>query len=311
MNRSRHILADSVLLFVTFIWGITFVMIQNAISSLEPFSFNGVRFLTAALLLAIWLLLADRKQLSLVTPRLILSGAFLGLFLFVGYASQTAGLLYTTSSKAGFITGLSVVLVPLFSFLLMKQQPGRNAVIGVLVATVGLFLLTMTGVSPLNKGDGLVFICAIGFALHILFTGKYSSLYPSLLLTIVQIATVGILSSVSALFFENWQKAFQPEIIFSSEVLIALLVTSLFATAIAFLAQTAFQKHTSATRVALIFAMEPVFAAGAGYFWAGDILTISALAGCLFIFLGMVISELPPRQKKLMEIPLNVEKPGA
>ncbi|WP_409270414.1 DMT family transporter [Neobacillus sp. SCS-31] len=311
MNRNRHFLADVVLLLVTFIWGITFVMVQNAISFLEPLSFNGVRFLMAALLLSLWLLIFERKQLSLLTPRLFLSGAFLGLFLFVGYATQTAGLLYTTSSKAGFITGLSVVLVPLFSFLLMKQQAGRNAVIGVLVATVGLFLLTMTGVSPLNKGDGLVFICAIGFAFHILFTGKYSGLYPFLPLTIVQIATVGILSSISALFFEDWQKAFQPDVIFSREVILALVVTSLFATALAFLIQTAFQKHTSPTRVALIFAMEPVFAAVAGYFWAGDILTISALAGCLFIFTGMIISELPARQKPIAKIQLNVEKPGA
>lgn len=304
MTRDRHFLADSVLLLVTFVWGITFVMIQNAISFLEPFSFNGVRFLSAALFLVLWLILVDRKQISLLTPRLLLSGMFLGLFLFIGYASQTAGLLYTTSSKAGFITGLSVVLVPLFSFLLMKQKPGRNAVIGVLVATAGLFLLTMTGVSPLNKGDGLVFICAIGFAFHILFTGKYSSLYPSLLLTIVQIATVGILSSFSALLFEDWEKAFKPEVILSEEVLLALLVTSLFATAIAFLAQTAFQKHTSATRVALIFAMEPVFAAGAGYFWAGDVLTFSALGGCLLIFAGMIFSELPSRSKPLAEITL-------
>ncbi|WP_059170892.1 DMT family transporter [Bacillus sp. FJAT-27445] len=315
MNKNSRILADSALLFVALIWGITFVMVQSAISFLEPFSFNGIRFLTAALLLGSWLFIFKRKQLVLISPRLILSGAFLGVFLFIGYATQTAGLLYTTSSKAGFITGLSVVLVPLFSFLLMKQRPGRNAVTGVIIATVGLFLLTMTGVSPLNKGDGLVFICAIGFAFHILFTGKYSSRYPTLLLTTIQIATVGILSSVWAFFFEDWRKAFQKDVIFSEEVVLALLVTSLFATAIAFFIQTAFQKHTSPTRVALIFAMEPVFAAGAGYFWAGEILTLSALAGCLFIFAGMVIAELPGKGKQIPAndptVSLNVEKPGA
>ncbi|RHW42288.1 DMT family transporter [Neobacillus notoginsengisoli] len=313
---SKRMIADIILLSVSFVWGITFVMVQNAISFLEPFSFNGIRFLTAAFFLGIWLLIFERRQLQKLNARILFSGAFIGLFLFVGYAAQTAGLLYTTSSKAGFITGLSVVLVPLFSFMLLKQRPGRNAVIGVLVATIGLFLLTMTGVSPLNKGDGLIFICAIGFAFHIIFTGKYSSQFPSLLLTIIQIATVGVLSSLFAFVFDDWQKAFTPSVIFSGEVLFALAVTAILATALAFLAQTAFQKYTSATRVALIFAMEPVFAAAAGFMWANEVLTASALAGCLLIFAGMIFSELPRKNRSILHTPvagndLNAEKPGA
>src|SRR5690606_20031835 len=143
----------------------------------------------------------------------------IGLWLFIGYASQTIGLLYTTSSKAGFITGLSVVLVPLFSFLLMKVKPGANAITGVSIATIGLYLLTMTDKVSLNIGDGFVFVCAIAFAMHIIFTGKYSSKYPSLLLTVVQITTVAFLSIIFAFFTENWQQAIQPEVILKSNVL--------------------------------------------------------------------------------------------
>lgn len=285
--------ADLSLLFVALIWGATFVLVQNAISFLEPQSFNAVRFTLAAILLGFWLMFFDKDQLKKLDKKLLLSGIMLGFWLFIGYAFQTLGLLYTTSSKAGFITGLSVVLVPLLMLGILKQRPSLNSIAGVSAATAGLYLLTMSDVSSLNIGDGFVLICAAGFALHIVFTGKFSSSYPTLLLTMIQIATVGTLSAISAVLFEDWKRAFNPEVIFSADVLIALLVTSVLATAMAFFIQTNFQKHTTATRVALIFAMEPVFAAITAYFWAGERLTYSALIGCTLIFAGMVFAELP------------------
>ncbi|XJZ25910.1 DMT family transporter [Bacillota bacterium Lsc_1132] len=289
----KSIIADSSLLFVTFIWGITFVLVQNAISSLEPLAFNGIRFFLAAILLALWLVIFEKNQLKLLNKNSVLAGVFMGFWLFLGYATQTIGLVYTTSSKAGFITGLSVVLVPLFSMILLKHSLSRNAILGVGIATAGLFLLTATDFSSLNIGDVFVFICAISFAFHIIFTGKFAASYPTLLLTVIQITTVAFLSTLSSFLFEDWEKTFQFELLLSMDVYIALLITSLFATALAFLIQTKFQKYTTTTRVALIFAMEPVFAALTGFFWTGDRLTISALAGCLFIFAGMIFAELP------------------
>jgi drug/metabolite transporter (DMT)-like permease len=289
----KPLFADLSLLLVTIIWGTTFVLVQNAIDFLEPFSFNGIRFLTAAILLILCLVIFEKKQLKQLDLKIILAGVFIGFWLYLGYATQTIGLLYTTSSKAGFITGLNVVLVPLFSMILLKQFPSRNAVFGVLTATIGLFLLTMTDVTSLNRGDGFVFICAISFAFQIIFTGKFSSKYPTLLLTVIQITTVALLSILSSFLFEDWKRAFNPDILLSEDVLIALLITSIFATAIAFFIQTNFQKYTSATRVALIFVMEPVFAAIAGYFWANERLSYSALVGCFLIFAGMIFAELP------------------
>ena len=289
-------MADFLLLLVAFVWGTTFVIVQNALDFLKPFSFNGVRFTMASVLLIVWLLIFQRNQLKECNRKLIFSGIFLGLWLFVGYATQTAGLLFTTSSKAGFITGLSVVLVPIFSLFLLKQKPSRNAILGIVVATVGLYLLTMTDSVSLTIGDGLVFICAVAFALQIIFTGKYSSSYPTLLLTVIQITTVAILSMIGAFLFEDWQNMFTTDILLDTNVLTALIITSLFATAIAFLIQTSVQKYTTPTRVALIFAMEPVFAALTGFIWAGDRLSVSAFLGCLFIFAGMVFSEMPSRK---------------
>lgn len=295
--KKSVLFADTSLLLVAFIWGATFVLVQSAIAFLEPFSFNGVRFTIAALLLGGWLLLFERKQLMHLNKKLMLSGIIIGIFLFIGYAFQTLGLLYTSSSKAGFITGLSVVLVPLFSFLMLKVKPGVNAVIGVSIATFGLYFLTMTDSVSLNIGDGFVFICAIGFALHIIFTGKYSSNFPSLLLTVVQITTVSVLSIVFAFLTEDWKQAVKPEILLQGNVLIALIITSVFATALAFFAQTNFQKYTTPTRVALIFAMEPVFAAGTAFIWAQERLSYSAIIGCVLIFAGMIFAELPRKKK--------------
>lgn len=302
----KPLIADSSLLFVTFIWGITFVLVQNAIGSLEPLAFNGIRFLMAALLLGLWLLIFERKQLQQLNKEVFKNGIFIGFWLFLGYATQTIGLLYTTSSKAGFITGLSVVLVPLFSMFLLKHSLSRNAILGVIIATVGLFLLTVSDFSALNIGDAFVFLCAVSFALHIIFTGKYTTKYPSLLLTVIQISTVSVLSTLTSFIFEDWRKTFRFEIIFSPNVFIALLITSIFATALAFLIQTNFQKYTTTTRVALIFAMEPVFAAITGYVWADERLTYSALFGCLFIFAGMIFAELPTDKFALLENSIKI-----
>ena len=304
----KPIFADLSLLLVTVIWGTTFVLVQNAIGFLEPFSFNGIRFLIAAILLMLCLVVFERKQLKQLNVKIILSGSFLGFWLFLGYATQTIGLLFTTSSKAGFITGLSVVFVPLFSLFLLKQFPSKNAVFGVLVATVGLFLLTMTDVTALNSGDGFVFICAISFALQIIFTGKFSSKYPTLLLTVIQITTVAVLCIISSFLFEDWRKSFNTDILLTKDVLIALIVTSVFATAIAFFIQTNFQKYTTATRVALIFAMEPVFAAIAGYFWAHERLSYSALIGCFLILAGMVMAELQPNKIPILRKSKTLEE---
>ncbi|MDQ0272046.1 DMT family transporter [Cytobacillus purgationiresistens] len=294
--KKTAFIADISLLLVALIWGVTFVIVQNALAFLEPFSFNGFRFLIAAFLLGGWLILFKRKQLQHLNKKALFSGILIGIWLFIGYAFQTLGLLYTSSSKAGFITGLSVILVPLIAFLFIKVKIGRKAVIGVSIATFGLYLLAMTDAVSLNQGDAYVFICAFGFALHIIFTGKYANKYPALLLTVIQITTVAVLSIFFAFLLEDLHSAINPEILFSKEVAAGLIITSVFATALAFFAQTHYQQFTTPTRVALIFAMEPVFAAITGFIWANDRLSYSAALGCLFIFAGMVFAEMPDKK---------------
>lgn len=285
--------ADVTLLLIAFVWGTTFLIVQQAISALPPNAFNAVRFTIAALFLLIVQLAFYRRSWKQWRGPLIRAGMILGFWLCLGYALQTVGLLYTTPSKAGFITGLSVVLVPLLTLLLMKERVKPAAVVGVILAAVGLYLLTQNQSFSFNVGDILVFGCAICFAMQIVFTGKYAPHYPALPLAITQLGTVAVLSWLYAFFFEDWRLAFDPDILFLPEVATGLIITSIFATALAFLAQTALQKQTSSTRVALIFALEPVFAALTSYVFIHEVLNGRQLIGCLMIFTGMILAELP------------------
>jgi drug/metabolite transporter (DMT)-like permease len=285
--------ADFNLLLVAFVWGTTFVIVQKAIAFLEPYSFNTVRFFIAAILLLFIIYFFKRSSFrEFKNKNLLKSGTILGFWLFLGYGFQTVGLLYTTSSKAGFITGLSVVLVPLFSYVLLKQKLNWQIGFSSLLAVAGLYLLTIHNSFSLNIGDGYVLLCAVSFALHIVFTGKFAKSFNALCLTVLQLFTVSFLSFITAFFTEQWQEIFAVNMLLQSEVITALLITSLFATALAFLAQTYFQSFTTPARVALIFAMEPVFAAITAFIVLNERLGSKALIGCILILFGMILSEL-------------------
>ncbi|SDW24758.1 Uncharacterized membrane protein [Marininema mesophilum] len=289
MSRKPWI-AEFSLLCIAFVWGATFILVQSAIQSLPPLLFLAVRFGMATILLVG--LLAFRGQIAaLRNPRYLLAGGFLGIWLFLGYALQTFSLLYTTSGKSGFLTGVSVALVPLFSFLVLGTRPSRNAIIGVGFALIGLYLLAFVDFSQLNPGDILAFLCAIGFGLQIVYTGKYAQWAEAIPLATIQVGMVALLSFLSSLIFESSSTLFSWDLFILPEVAIALVVTVLFATVLAYWGQTYFQRHTYPTRVALIFAMEPVFAAWTDWAWLGTPMNIATITGCLFILSGMILAE--------------------
>ncbi|HEY9577761.1 MAG TPA: DMT family transporter [Pseudobacillus sp.] len=283
--------AELSLLFVTLVWGVTFVVVQQAIELLPPLLFNGVRFLCAALLL--FAIILFRKETARLTAKTWKHGIILGICLAIGYAFQTIGLLYTTVSKTGFITGLSVVLVPLLSLALLKKKPSPGAALGSITAAAGLYLLTAGGAGGWNIGDFFVLICAFGFAFHIIFTDVYTQSSSALALTAVQIVTVAVLCFLGGFLLEDWQSALTASNLLNSAVWSALLITAFLATALAFFIQTTAQKHTTPTRVVLIFAMEPVFGALTAFFWIDERLAAAGLTGCAFIFTGMLLAELP------------------
>ena len=299
MNRSR--LADLSLLLVAMMWGSTFLIVQHAVRVLPPLAFNSIRFIGAALLLAIIITVFYRQQWRSLSWAMLLHGGVLSLFLFMGYAFQTVGLLYTSTSNAGFITGLSVVLVPFLSLLLLKQPISLFTWISALLAAAGLYFLAFAGTAfSLNKGDFLIFLCAIGFALHIAYSGIFAPKYPGLLLAAVQMASVGVLSLIASSFMEDLGSMQQTiDMVMEPKVLWGLLISIGPTSAFAFWIQMVCQKFTTPSRVAIIFATEPVFAAITGVTFGGETLGLYAGIGCLCILLGMILAELKFTPRRL------------
>ena len=277
----RQLYADLSLLAVVIVWGYTFVAIKNALEGIMPFNFIALRFIIAFIIL----LLVFWKRLHGLNRYVILRGGIVGLFLFFAYGFQTVGLKYTTASNAGFITGFSVVLVPVFSAIILKARPSIESTAGVICAIAGIFLLSYNSGYVINKGDILVFFCALAVAFHILSVGYYTKRADSVLLTIVQVGVVTLLSVIAALVFEK------PVIPHSEVVWEAIIVTSVFATVGAYLVQNIMQRFTSSTHTALIFSGEPVFAGIFGFYFLGERLSGGSIIGCFLILAGMVISE--------------------
>jgi len=279
----KGIQAEIYLLGIVIIWGSTFAIIKGILDQIVPFTFLAYRFFLAAFILCVvfW------KRLKNIDKIILRKGSLIGIFLFLGYAFQTVGLKYTTATKAGFITGLSVVLVPIISYFFIKEKINRNSVIGVIFAVIGLWLLNYNNSFNFNLGDFLVLLCAISFAMHIISVGLYTKKLDYVLLVIIQLATVFILSLLMALFFER------PAIhlSYSSNVWWSIILTGVFATALAFYMQNRFQRYSTATKTAIIFSGEPIFAAVFAYLLLGEKVGLIAWAGGLLIIFGMIISQ--------------------
>jgi len=272
--------ADLSLLAVTLVWGATFVVVKRAIADLPPFPFLAVRFALAfaSILPLVWL---NRSRWN---RSLLPKAALIGLFLFSGYAWQTVGLLYTSASNAGFITGLSVVIVPALVLLATRRLPRWPLLLSIVSATAGLALLSLGEQFQPNRGDVLVFFCAISFALHIFLVGRYAPDADAVLLTAGQLLTVAILSSLASL-------AFPAPLHFTATAWFGILLTAIPATSLAFFIQTKMQQFTTASHTAIIFASEPVFSAIFAYLLAGERLTSRGLAGAALVLFGMLVSE--------------------
>ena len=280
-TAGRH-KANLALLSVAFIWGITFVVVKDALDYIGPYYFLAIRFAMAFLfLLAVYF-----RRMAGISAKELGAGVFIGLFLFGGYSFQTVGLQYTGAANAGFITGLSVVLVPLFAVFSSRRLPSAVLCAGVLCSVTGLALLSLNDSLSFNYGDLLVFFCAVCFAGHILMVGKYTARYSSIRLTVIQIGTVSAISLLAGMSVET-----MPGTI-TGPVWTALLITAIPATSLAFLIQNRVQKYTSATNTAIIFTMEPVFAGLGAFLLAGEVLSYRQLAGCILILAGMLAAEL-------------------
>jgi drug/metabolite transporter (DMT)-like permease len=286
-------LAEFALIGVAAIWGLTFVMVQDAIALLPAMTFLAYRFIAASVLLSLpfW------RSLCSTPASGWWSALTLGVFLTAGYVFQTLGLQHTSASNAGFITGLFVVITPLFGRLLFRQRLASIAWSAAGVSALGLFLLTGAGRDFTLAGDGLVLACACAFALHILFTDRAVRDFEVGPLVAIQLGVCGLFCLLVAGI------AGDLEVPHGWTVWSALLVTSLLASALAFLVQTYAQQQIAPARTALILAAEPAFAGLFG-FWLGDErLSAVSLLGALLIVGAIVAVDAVPRLRPPRPLP--------
>jgi drug/metabolite transporter (DMT)-like permease len=283
MNKPTEFLADLSLLFVAIIWGSTFIIVKQSVENIPVFSFLFMRFTLAGILLIV----INAPKLKAIDKRVLIDGLMLGLALFLAYAFQTFALTVTSASITAFITGLFVVFVPIQSSVFLRKLPRQEAIVGVVFATIGLALITLQGKFLLSFGEFLALVCAFFIATHIILTDKLSRRNDFSLLTLVQINIVALFSLIFSLFLD-------PRIIpvqFNNQLIFSLIINSVFATVIAFVIQTGMQKHTTPTKAAIIFIMEPVSAAFFSYWLGGELLAAKQYVGTFLILLAMVFTE--------------------
>ena len=293
--------ADLALGVVALVWGTTFVVVKRALTDISTLYFLAARFSIATFCLLLMFLPALRRAGRRPVLRGLRGGAIAGLFLWLGYVLQTLGLKYTTAGNSGFLTGLYIVLVPLLSAAVYRRCPQVMELFGIAVATGGMALLTVPSLHlgvPLNvqlslrfnRGDLLTIACAGGFAIHLLVLGYFSQRERFEAVALGQIACAAVLSTLS-LAIEH------PVARWNGNVIFAVLLTAVFATALAFALQTWGQQYTSATRTALIFALEPVFALATAVTVGGEKLTLGAVSGGTMILAGILAVELKPARR--------------
>jgi drug/metabolite transporter (DMT)-like permease len=279
--------ADLALIGIVAVWGATFVLVKSALADASVLLFIALRFSLASVALAA--AFAGSRRRPTAVRRSLAAGFFAGLCLFAGYFFQTAGLESTTASKSAFITALSVVMVPLLISLVHMSVPHAAEAAGVVLATAGLGLMTLRFDSlTLNRGDLLTVFCALGFAVHVVVLAKFSAASDLRLLSFGQVATTALLALSSFWWAET------PRIRWTAGLLVALAVTGLIATALAFTVQAWAQRRTSPTRTALILALEPVFAWATSLVFAAERLSPQAMAGGGLILGGVLLAELKP-----------------
>lgn len=287
---SRSLKAHILLILVTFVWGATFVQIKNALADITPLLFNAVRMTLAAAVLAV----IYHRQISAMRLPALKAGLVVGLFLALGYEFQTTGLKLTTASKSGFLTGVSVVLVPVFLVLFWRRRVKLWTAVGVVSAFAGLYLLSVPTTTAhgwlgdfesVNLGDLLTLICAISFAFQIILLGRASQRHPFEQIAFLQVATSAGLMLTLAPLIER------PQVVWSSSVIWAILVTGILGTAVAFTVQAWAQQFLPPTNTALIFALEPVFAWLTSYMVLGERLGGRAALGAVLILAGVLVSE--------------------
>jgi drug/metabolite transporter (DMT)-like permease len=290
MSRSRT--AAIALISVAVTWGAAFVLMKPAIERQPIFNFLAFRFTVAVIVMV----LARPSVLKKFNKTLVLQGSLLGLALGGGYVTQTIGLHFSTAAITGFFTGLYVALTPMLAWILLRNKVSAKALIGVVLATLGLAILS-SGAIEFGWGEVALLACALLFALHIVGLGLWSANHDSYALTIVQLTVCGIMSWVGAFIWEGGVQS-PPD----GSVWFAIIFCAVLATAVAFFVQTWSQAFLDSSRVAIILTTEVVWAAVIAYAIGQEKPNFLSILGGSIMVAAMLIVEWPTKQKELVPL---------
>lgn len=297
MIKSRVFSSYILLWFAAIIWGFAFVAQRKGMEFIGPFTFNGIRFALGSITLLPLLILSKSKKSTVRTqqifkPTFILVGSMTGFVLFVGASLQQIGIIYTTAGNAGFITSLYVIITPLLG-LIFKQRPEKQIWIGVLVATLGLYFLSVKENFTMGIGDLYVLFGALFFACHVLLISWLSKRFDVLKISILQFSITSLLSILIALFREQiyWLSIYAAAI--------PIVYGGVFSVGIAYTLQVAGQRHTKPSVAAIILSFEAFFAVIGGWIILNELYNLRELFGCFLMLLGIFIAQFKLKNNKI------------
>ena len=285
---SKQMRADLLLLLVTLCWGVSYLLMDYSLTDLDPFTLNAFRFLGAFLIAVLF----SWKKLAGVSRTTLKYSLLLGMALLVVYIGATFGVKYTTLSNSGFLCALTVIFTPLIGWLFFRRRPDRKLSVVVLICFIGIALLTLGDDFSINtanlKGDLLCVMCALAYAVDLLFTEKAVNKedVDPYQLGVFQLGVTGALNLLLSFFFET------PHFPQTAQIWGAVLFLSVFCTGVAFVLQPVAQQYTTASHVGVIFALEPVFAAIVAFFFAGEVLSARAYFGAFLMLASIFIMEI-------------------
>jgi len=283
------------LLLAALIWGIAFVAQSVGMDYMGPWTFNGIRFLMGAVVLIPFILFRDRKKNRKKQYKIhdtIIGGLLCGLALTAATTIQQYGIMYTTVGKAGFITALYIVIVPILGIFLNRKVPPLIWA-GVFISVTGLYFLSVTENFSIGKGDILILICAFLFSIQILFIDKYAPKTNVIILSFIQFVTVGIICTSVCLIIEH------PTLSGLKSGIWPLLYTGILSSGVAYTLQIVGQKGMDPTISSLILCLESVISVLSGWIILGQKLSTRELFGCLLVFIALSIVQIPQKKKNM------------
>ncbi len=305
MKKKNKLLGNGLLLFTALIWGTAFVFQRVGMESIEPITFNAARMALAALATGLVALLTRRKEQNFPVEErkqyrknTITGGICCGCFLSLASILQQMGLVYTTAGKAGFITAMYILLVPILGFVFFKKKNTWLVWLSVLLGVAGMYFLCISGEFRLSYGDALICGCALFFSCHILCCDYFVRRGHPIWISAIQFATATVISSVAAMLAE------EPSVEKLVSAAIPILYCGVVSGGIGYTLQIVAQKYTDPTIASLLMSMESVFAVIAGVLLLQERMSVRELSGCVIMLVAIVLVQLPlPKGRRSLKKP--------